>query len=102
MLELKDKSEKGKRDDLRYVANLRWKYSLDIKIVRHLIKKHGVQVCLGENETALDVNDNLIKKILEISLDERKEIYRLLERYPDYTDEQLAKIFYKESEFYPW
>ena len=98
MLELKVRSEDENRESLMYDSNLVWKYRFIIMMARYLIKKHGVQVFLGEKEAPPDLNERL----LNASLDERKEIYRAIERYPDYADEKLAKIFYKESEFYPW
>lgn len=96
MLEQKEQTENESRSYLTYDANLLFKYKMKIIIARYMIEKYGVQVFLGEEPT-VDETDNL----LDFSIDKRKEIYRFMERNPDYSDDKLVKELFRESEYYP-
>lgn len=69
-------SEEEYKESLTYNTNLVWKYTCILMIVSYLIERYGVQVYLGEKELSIDFNE----RFLESPLDERKEIYRLIER----------------------
>lgn len=97
MLELKDMTEKESRDYLNYDANLVYKYKIRIMILDILIKKYGFQEVMEQEEPVLDKED----KVLNISLGEKRDIYRFMKRNQNYTEEQLAKELFRESEYYP-
>lgn len=97
MLEQKDKTEKEWREYRNYNANLVFQYKIQIMMARYEIEKHGLQVFRGQEEVIADKGN----KVLEIPLDIRQEIYRFMDCYPDYTEEQLAKVLFRESEFFP-
>lgn len=97
MLEIKDQTEKESRHYLNYDANLVYKYKLKTIIVRLAIEEYGLQVYMGEEELETDKEDWLLK----ISIDERRDIYRFMERNFNFTEEQLAKELFRESEYYP-
>lgn len=97
MLELKEMTEKESRDYLNYDANLVYKYMIKIMIARMVIKQYGLQAYMGNEEIVTDKES----KWLEVPIDERREIYRFMEKNSNYIEEQLAKDAFRESEYYP-
>lgn len=97
MLELKDMTEKESRDYLNYDANLVYKYKIRIMILNILIKKYGFQEFMEQEKMLLDKED----KVLNIPFDKKREIYRFMMRNQNYSEEQLAKELFRESEYYP-
>lgn len=97
MLELKDKTEKECRDYINSNANLVFKYMMLVMTVSFAIEKYGLQMYLGLEELEIDKE----YRWLDIPIDERRDIYRFMERYPYYTAERQAKEIFKESEYYP-
>lgn len=97
MLELRDMTEKESRDYLNYDTNLVFKYKMRIMIIGFAIKKYGVKAFLEQEELSHDKED----KVFNIPLDKRRDIYRFMERNPNYIEEKLAKELFRESEYYP-
>lgn len=94
MLELKEN-----RKDSNYDANLVWNYKIEIRMARHTIKKYGLQVFLGQEDPPADKKD-MMMGLMNIPVDERRDIYNFMERNPQYSDEQLAKELFRECEYY--
>lgn len=97
MLEIKDMTEEERRKYINYNVNLVNKYKMLIIIVRFTIKEHGLQVFLGQEDTEIHKENMMLK----IPIDERRDIYRFMERNANYTEAQLAKELFREREYYP-
>lgn len=93
MLEIKDMTEEENRKYLNYDANLLYKYKCKVGMVRIMIKECGLQVYLSQEKQE--------KSLLCIPLDERREIYRFMEKNPNYNEMQLVRELFRESEYYP-
>lgn len=95
MLESKDMSEKEKRSYLNYDRDLIFKYKIRLIIENYAIKEYKKQLLSGQTKNAT------LFKYAETSSDKRKELFEFIKKYPNYTEKQLAKALFRESEFYP-
>lgn len=100
MLELAEITEKERKHNIKYEANLVHKYSIKVLLMRIAIEEYGLQKVIELEEPE---NDEGKKPVLlrKIPLEERKILCNRIKRYPKYTDEQIAKTVFKECEFYP-
>ena len=96
MLEMRDDPEEKNCEKDDYSSNIIWNYETKVLVARHLLKKYGPERFLGEDGAAEKDNE----KFFDIPVEERRALYHFLKKKPHFTNKQLGKEMFRESEFY--
>ena len=100
MLELGEMTEEARKKYIDYDTNLIFKCAVKISLMRIAIEDYGLRNTLEMEEPENDKGEKPVS-LRRLPLEQRALIYEFIKRYPKYTNEQLAKVLFKECEFYP-
>lgn len=96
MLEMRNDPDGGETKKEKVEHNIIFHYECKILIARHYLKKYGKGWFLGE-DCSIETEE---KNIFDVPVEEKQDLIRFLEKKPYFSDKQLGKEMFRESEYF--